>query len=177
MDTPSTPRHLVLQTFSDPVHCEIVSKSLFEARAFHSLHILSNPGSRKGIGAGGIFIIGCRSHIKGDVESAALFSQHSTRTNILLGTRENHLLKFWTNMAHVVIILNKKKTVWLKLKTRTDHFVKVADVDAKPSPLGLLPGLHFHQVVSQVHLERVRTAQVHLRKSKNCIGAQLHRCT
>ena len=80
-------------------------------------------------------------------------------------------------MAHVVIILNKKKTVWLKLKTRTDHFVKVADVDAKPSPLGLLPGLHFHQVVSQVHLERVRTAQVHLRKSKNCIGAQLHRCT
>ena len=108
MDTPSTPRYLVLQTFSDPVHCEIVSKSLFEARAFHSLHILSNPGSRKGIGAGGIFIIGCRSHIKGDVESAALFSQHSTRTNILLGTRENHLLKFWTNMAHVVIILNKK---------------------------------------------------------------------
>ena len=64
-------------------------------------------------------------------------------------------------MAHVVIILNKKKTVWLKLKTRTDHFVKVADVDAKPSPLGLLPGLHFHQVVSQVHLE----------KSKNCTGA------
>ena len=62
--------------------------------------------------------------------------------------------------------LEQRQTVWLKLKTRTNHFVKVADVDAKPSPLGLLPGLHFHQVVSQVHLE----------KSKNCTGAQLHRC-
>jgi len=32
------------------------------------------------------------------------------------------------------------------------HFVEVADVDAKSPALGLLPRLHLHQVVSQMHL-------------------------
>ena len=160
MDTPSSPRRSVLQNFSDTAHCKIVSKSLFEARAFHSLHILSNPGSRKGIGAGGIFIIGCRSHIKGDVESAALFSQHSTRTNILLGTRENHLLKFWTNMAHVVIILNKKNCL-VKVENKDRPFrqsrrcwceaLAFGSSPRPPLPSGCFAGAP--------------------RKSKNCTGA------
>ena len=116
MDTSSSPRLLVLQTLF-----ELCQNHYFKPRAFHSLHILSNPGSRKGIGAGGIFIIGCRSHIKGDVESATLFSQHSTRTLILLGTRENHLLKFWTNKVHVVIILNTKICL-VKVKNKDKPF-------------------------------------------------------
>ena len=37
----------------------------------------------------------------------------------------------------------------------TDHFIEVADVDAKSPSLAFLPRLHLHQVVPQVHLRSI----------------------
>ena len=74
---------------------------------------------------GGIFIIGRRSRIK---EAADWNRRHHLHDN---------------NDNDIAITT-----------TRTNHFVEVADVDAKSPALGLLPRLHLHQVVSKMHLPK-----------------------
>ena len=93
---------------------------------------------------GGIFIIGRRSRIKEAADWNRRHHLHKDST-----TRTTRTTRTATTTTTTITT------------TRTNHFVEVADVDAKSPALGLLPRLHLHQVVSQMHL------------SKNCQGAEL----
>ena len=129
---------------------------------------------------GGIFIIGCRSHIKEDWNRRQHHFHSFQRGQQTISSKLMQCwckvpllsyisLFFWHNFRNlewgqtiaskspmlmqspVVICYFLFLTHNWTLRT-TNHFIEVADVDAKSPSLVFLPRLNLHQVVPQLHL-------------------------